>query len=113
MDLDYEALVISATGGSPTATPTHTPSSGPTPIVTPTPPVNGWWKPSPGTSWQIQLQDTVDTSFDVQVYVIDLFDDNHAKSILVERLLFNATSYPIGATQCVYLLIYVSLCFEP
>ncbi|HEV8325737.1 MAG TPA: endo alpha-1,4 polygalactosaminidase [Myxococcota bacterium] len=34
----------------------------------------GVWRPLPGTSWQWQLQGIVDTSFDVQVYDIDLFD---------------------------------------
>jgi hypothetical protein len=32
------------------------------------------WSPSPGTSWQWQLTGTVDTSMDVQMYDIDLFD---------------------------------------
>ena len=32
------------------------------------------WKPAPGTSWQWQLQGTIDTSFDVDMYDIDLFD---------------------------------------
>ena len=32
------------------------------------------WQPSPGTSWQIQLQGRVDTSFDVAAYDVDLFD---------------------------------------
>jgi hypothetical protein len=35
---------------------------------------NGAWPPTPGTSWQIQLRGTVDTSIDVDVYDIDLFD---------------------------------------
>merc|ERR1711953_487311 len=30
--------------------------------------------PSPGTTWQWQLAETIDTSFDVAVYDIDLFD---------------------------------------
>ena len=65
MDLDYEAVLISyTTGANPTPTPTPTPTSVP----------GNWWKPTPGTSWQIQLQGTVDTSFNVQVYFIDLFD---------------------------------------
>jgi hypothetical protein len=33
-----------------------------------------WWKPSPGTSWQWQLSGTIDTTLDVQMYDIDLFD---------------------------------------
>ena len=32
------------------------------------------WTPHPGTSWQWQLQGTIDTSFDVMMYDIDLFD---------------------------------------
>jgi hypothetical protein len=33
-----------------------------------------WWRPSPGTSWQWQLTGSIDTSFDVEMYDIDLFD---------------------------------------
>ncbi|MGH2535483.1 MAG: endo alpha-1,4 polygalactosaminidase [Thermomicrobiales bacterium] len=33
-----------------------------------------WWQPTPGTSWQIQLDGEVDTSFDVAVYDVDLFE---------------------------------------
>ncbi len=32
------------------------------------------WRPAPGVSWQWQLKDTIDTSFNVQMYDIDLFD---------------------------------------
>ena len=32
------------------------------------------WRPSPGTSWQWQLMGSIDTSFDVAMYDIDLFD---------------------------------------
>jgi hypothetical protein len=32
------------------------------------------WQPAPGTSWQWQLSGDLDTSFDVQMYDIDLFD---------------------------------------
>ena len=34
----------------------------------------GVWQPSPGTSWQWQLSGAIDTSFDVAMYDIDLFD---------------------------------------
>jgi hypothetical protein len=34
----------------------------------------GVWRPPPGTSWQWQLSGTIDTSFDVAMYDIDLFD---------------------------------------
>ncbi len=33
-----------------------------------------WWRPTPGTSWQIQLQGRINTSYAVQMYDIDLFD---------------------------------------
>lgn len=33
-----------------------------------------WWLPEPGTSWQWQLSGTIDTSLDVMMYDIDLFD---------------------------------------
>lgn len=43
--------------------------------VTPPPPSHGAiWQPTPGTSWQWQLTGQIDTSIDVQMYDIDLFD---------------------------------------
>jgi len=41
------------------------------------------WQPGPGTSWQIQLSGPIDSSYEVQVYDIDLFD---AEASLIERL---------------------------
>ncbi|TGO03065.1 endo alpha-1,4 polygalactosaminidase [Candidatus Thiomargarita nelsonii] len=38
-----------------------------------TPPGN-WWQPTPNTSWQWQLTEGIDTSFDVDMYDIDLFE---------------------------------------
>lgn len=32
------------------------------------------WHPTPGTTWQWQLEGTIDTSYDVAMYDIDLFD---------------------------------------
>lgn len=32
------------------------------------------WRPTPGTRWQIQFSGTIDTSFDVQVYDLDVVD---------------------------------------
>ena len=43
-------------------------------VVTAAPPPGAIWQPTPGTSWQWQLTGTIDTSFDVQMYDIDLFD---------------------------------------
>ncbi len=37
------------------------------------------WQPTPGTTWQWQLTGTIDTSYDVQMYDIDLFDAPQSK----------------------------------
>ncbi|MBI5525321.1 MAG: endo alpha-1,4 polygalactosaminidase [Deltaproteobacteria bacterium] len=37
-----------------------------------------WWRPAAGTSWQIQLQGTLSTNVDVEVYDIDLFDTDQS-----------------------------------
>lgn len=50
--------------GNALAAPTATPSSGPAQI----------WRPAPGTSWQWQLSGALDSSLDVEMYDIDLFD---------------------------------------
>ncbi len=63
-DLDYLALDIVTQSGAPT----------PTPQPTPTPSPGDWWRPGPGVSWQWQLTGNIDTSFDVTMYDIDLFD---------------------------------------
>lgn len=41
------------------------------------------WQPQPGTSWQWQLVEEIDTSFDVDMYDIDLFD---APQGVIDRL---------------------------
>ena len=41
------------------------------------------WKPAPGTSWQWQLTGTIDTSFDVAMYDIDLFESSQS---LIDQL---------------------------
>lgn len=41
------------------------------------PPVTGdWWQPQNGLTWQWQLQGTINTGYDAQVYGIDLFDSS-------------------------------------
>lgn len=41
------------------------------------PPVAGdWWQPQRGITWQWQLQGTINTGYDAQVYDVDLFDTN-------------------------------------
>ena len=55
------------------------------------------WQPAPGTTWQIQYSGTLDTSLDVEVYNIDLFDTTAAQlSALSDRVVlcyFSAGSY--------------------
>ncbi|EEY67008.1 uncharacterized protein PITG_17498 [Phytophthora infestans T30-4] len=40
--------------------------------------VHAWWKPTPDTSYQIQLSGTLDLSYDVDMYDIDMFDTPNA-----------------------------------
>ncbi|RME99796.1 MAG: hypothetical protein D6768_14255 [Chloroflexi bacterium] len=37
-----------------------------------------WWQPTPGLTWQWQLDQPVDTSYDVAVYDVDLFETETA-----------------------------------
>jgi GH25 family lysozyme M1 (1,4-beta-N-acetylmuramidase) len=46
----------------------------PDPNNNPPPPPGAVWAPTPGTSWQWQLSGSVDTSLDVAMYDVDLFD---------------------------------------
>ena len=41
-------------------------------------PAGDAWRPSPGTTWQWQLSGTLDTSIDVAMYDVDLFDTPQA-----------------------------------
>lgn len=43
------------------------------------------WQPAPGTSWQIQLNGPIDTSFDVAMYMLDLFDTPQASVDLLHQ----------------------------
>lgn len=71
-DLDYLVVnLASGSGPSPTATPVPTATPSPTPAPTPGP--GTWWKPTPGTSWQIQYSGTIDTSLNVKMYMLDMF----------------------------------------
>ena len=45
--------------------------------------LGGRWSPAPGSTWQWQLQGHLDTSVDVDVYGIDMFDNSAA---VVEQL---------------------------
>lgn len=62
--LDYEALNVT-TSADVTITPP--------PTWTP-PPSHPIWHPAPGTTWQWQLTEPIDTSYNVQMYDVDLND---------------------------------------
>lgn len=50
-------------------------SSPPIPLPThPLPSPDGWWQPAIHTTWQWQLDQPVDISFDVNMYDVDLFE---------------------------------------
>lgn len=59
------------------------------PIPTTPPPASDWWHPSPGLTWQWQLDEEVDTSVEAEVYDIDLYteqsliDELHAQGVKV------------------------------
>ncbi len=52
-----------------------------------TPPTLDWWHPSPGLTWQWQLDEEIDTSVEAQVYDVDLYveqpvlDELHARGV--------------------------------
>lgn len=64
------------TSASTTTAPSTTTTGAPITTTQPLPPptAGNWWKPAPGTTWQWQLTGQIDTSFDVQMYDVDLFD---------------------------------------
>lgn len=72
----------------------------------------GWWRPQPGTSWQWQISGALDTSFDVQVYDVDLYgttqaqlDGLHAAGRKV--LCYFDTAYEPGRPESAQLLPYI------
>jgi hypothetical protein len=72
-DLDYLVLHMKlGTDNEPPALPSPQPKSAPEPRPAPEP--DEIWQPGPGTSWQIQLQGNIDTSYNVEMYDVDLFD---------------------------------------
>ena len=60
------------------ATTNGTTPPNPNPNPNPNPDPGGIWRPRPGTSWQWQITESVDTSFDVTMYDVDLFDTPQA-----------------------------------
>jgi hypothetical protein len=51
------------------------PAAAPAPTSgAPRPPVNSLWRPVAGATWHIQLQGTLDTTPDVEIYDVDLFE---------------------------------------
>ncbi|MDG0832023.1 endo alpha-1,4 polygalactosaminidase [Pelomonas saccharophila] len=72
------ALLAGCGGGADAASTnaggTGTPATAPTPASSP----STWWKPIASDTWQWQLRGTVNTSYTVVIYDIDLFDNSAA-----------------------------------
>ncbi|WP_232293261.1 endo alpha-1,4 polygalactosaminidase [Stigmatella aurantiaca] len=77
--------LVSACGGHEEALPAMEPASPPSGSPSPERPFQNtapaetaatpaWWRPTPGTRWQIQLSGKLNTGFNVPVYDVDLFD---------------------------------------
>jgi endo-alpha-1,4-polygalactosaminidase (GH114 family) len=79
-------LIVGCKPASASPSPAPVSTQVPTPTPVPVPPVEDWWRPAPGLSWQWQLSDfEIDTSIQADVYDIDLdvdasvIGDLHAK----------------------------------
>ena len=76
---EINKLCTATPSPTPTPNPTPTASATPTPSPLPSPtslPGGSIWKPALNTSWQWQLTGTLDTSLNVTMYDIDLFDNS-------------------------------------
>jgi hypothetical protein len=77
----FELVAAGAAPPAPVPPPSPTPPPPPPPAPTPPPPPpapSGWWKPSVGDTWQWQLKGTVNTSYNVKIYDVDLYDTPQA-----------------------------------
>lgn len=78
LTLIFVSLLLTACGDEDKATPGEGDlQEAAAPVIIPTGLVvrdGDIWQPMPGTSWQWQLTGEIDTSFDVEMYDIDLFD---------------------------------------
>jgi hypothetical protein len=69
-----QVFELPAQGPAPAPAPAPTPAPAPAPTPAPAPAPSGWWKPSAGATWQWQLSGTLNTSYNVDVYDVDLVD---------------------------------------
>ena len=69
--VDAVSVALTASEPEPMPEPPEEPG---TPGTNPPTTDGGVWSPAPGTSWQWQLTGSIDTSLDVDMYDIDLFD---------------------------------------
>ena len=81
--------------------------SGPPPA-----PVSGWWRPTPGTSWQWQISGALDTRVAVSVYDIDLYNSSAADIAGLQAqgrkvICYFDTSYEPGRPESATLLPYI------
>jgi len=68
--LDFLAFEIISSGSTPPPTTSGSGTGTPTPVVS----SGSRWQPTPGLKWQIQYTGTIDTSLNVDVYNLDVFD---------------------------------------
>ncbi len=85
-------LIVAGCGRSPTPTPRVSPEEarpgGAGPVL------GTWWRPPVGTSWQWQLTGLpVDSSFEVDVYDIDLFDNDASTVAVLHAQGYNVICY--------------------
>ena len=75
-------LLLVNCGGSSSSNSSDSNTPAPPPVV---PPIiaGNWYQPSLLVTWQWQIQGTVNTSYDVDIYDIDLFDSSEA---LIQQL---------------------------
>lgn len=74
-NLDLIQLILQGNDEPTSPVPLPTPAPTPTPSPSPAPvPSGSWWKPAPGTSWDIQYSGNINYNLPVQAMNIDLFD---------------------------------------
>ncbi len=73
---------LAGCGGGGSSSDRHS-SDEETPPIAPPPITENWFQPAPMTTWQWQIQGAVNTSYDVDIYDIDLFDSSVA---LIQQL---------------------------
>ncbi|ASJ73780.1 endo alpha-1,4 polygalactosaminidase [Granulosicoccus antarcticus] len=77
--VDSSADEDTVTPSTPGVTPEPAPEPNPEPEPTPELDTSNHYKPQLLVTWQLQLQGTLNTSYDAELYVMDLFDTSKSK----------------------------------